>query len=405
MSNNGEEIQETNDLPDFVLTDEPTSQLMEMGDLVGAASSNEIGDAQVKEEVTEALEGIQIETTTTTTTESETQEKEQVGEPTIEVDEAKETEQNSAPSSQDSSQSPSSPDKGMTISLLATALREGGVLGSLTDEKIEALEDADSFVELFSSELQARELDDLNAHQKEYVKSLRNGVPSQVIQEHQHNTSVLDQVTDTELDSNVELRKQLIVHEGTSKGYSLSRAEAIAQRSVDMGTDLEESKSALEALKQIDADRYQVEVEKAEALRVESEDKNKEYRKSIEDNVESINDNMKFININATTKTKILSSITTPVKHTESGQIVNELTDRFNSDPEFVVRAHALYVITDGFKNFDKIKKDSKSTAVKELTKQMNRTTKSMPSTGVSSEPANHVSPDLMGAIGDLLKR
>ena len=66
MSNNGEEItQETNDLPDFVLTDEPTSPLMEMGDLVGTSSSDEIGDAQVKEEVAEALDGIQIETTTT----------------------------------------------------------------------------------------------------------------------------------------------------------------------------------------------------------------------------------------------------------------------------------------------------------------------------------------------------
>lgn len=266
------------------------------------------------------------------------------------------------PEKDDSDESESSSQK--LYSSLASALAEEGIVSSLEDP----IKSPEDLFNLIRNEIKKNEFSDLNETQKEYLEALRSGVPVEEYKQVKSFESKLEQITKENLEESEELRKSIIMQDYMNQGISQEKAEKLAQRSIDLNEDINDSIEALESVKNFTKSKLQERIQKQkeqEALMIK---KQQDDLKALKKQVENLKEIIPGIQINEKVKNQVYDSMTKTVGTTKDGKPLNALTKaRMENPTDFTIKLHYLFNLTNGFKNFDKVVKTSKSKAVKEL--------------------------------------
>ena len=253
-------------------------------------------------------------------------------------------------------------------SSFANVLTEQGILSSPDpDTKIET---ADDLIEALSKEIETREYSDLNETQRKYLEGLRNGIPEHKVQEHIEITNELSSITAEmlEAEDNQELRKALIIEDFKRKGFTDQKAANLAQRSIDIGVDLEDAKESLGNLLKDEEQRFQAQIQAEQQRKVQEEQR---FKKSLEDlkkEIEATTEVIPGFKINKVNKDKLYELITKPAAKLDNGTPISAIQKaRMENPVSFEIKLNYLFQLTDGFKDFSKITAKVKSKAVSEL--------------------------------------
>lgn len=269
-------------------------------------------------------------------------------------------------------------------SSLASALAEEGIITSLEDiENIKAPED---LFKIIKEEIKKNELADLTEEQKQYLEAVRTGVKPQVYNDYQSVLKQLETVTEEELTNNEELRKGLMVQDFVNQGINKERAEKLAQRSIDLGEDLEDSKEALNSIKESTKAEYQKMIDNQKQAKIDAEKESQAQIKKLKDDLYKTTEIIPGIKINETVKQKVYEQMTKIVdKSKKTGEPLNALTKAREEDPiGFTIKMHYMFNLTNGFKDFTKLTGKVKTNAVKQLEDTLRKTTE-LPGTGGQS--------------------
>jgi hypothetical protein len=244
---------------------------------------------------------------------------------------------------------PSSPSD--PITLFASALSESGAI-TADDEKIAEVKTYDDLVEVIKETIKTNEFADLDENAKQALEDIRNGVPIQVVKEH-HNTQVQlgaikdEQFIDAPSDDDEQLevkqrvRKQLIIQSYLVNGYDQTRAEKMAQRSIDIGEDVEDAKTAVEDLKRADNRRIDTERANAQARKVEAE----RQIKKLEETVMGTEEILPGVPISEKLRRQVFDSMTKPVETSATGAVYEIQKERAKDPVAFDLRLHYLYAL------------------------------------------------------------
>lgn len=260
-------------------------------------------------------------------------------------------------------------------SSLASALAEEGIITSL--ENIEEIKTPEDLFKVIKEEIKKNEFADLTEEQKQYLEAVRTGIQPQVYNDYQAVLKQLETVTEEELKENAELRKGLMVQDFVNQGISKEKAEKLAQRSIDLGEDVEDSKEALASLKEATKKEYQKMLDDQKQAKIDAEKKNQDQIKKLKDDLYNTNEIIPGLKINEAVKQKVYDQMTKVVgKSAKTGEPLNALTQAREKDPiGFTIKMHYLFNLTNGFSDFTKLTQKVKSNAVKQLENTLRKTT------------------------------
>lgn len=247
-------------------------------------------------------------------------------------------------------------------SSLANVIHEQGLLPSvdITNEKIESIDD---FTRILTKEQEAQVLKRFN----DYVANLDVDKIAKPITEIRN----LETVDETYLMDNIDYAKELIRKEYTNQGLSEERVNRIVNRLVDLGEEdlideaLKAKDSILEQNKRIVEEEQQRQFKEREKAEKEAQKVQETIRKRIfeQDIIEGFNPTKAF-------REKMYNTMTTIVGEDPYGNPENAFMRARREDVVgFETRMYALFELTDGFTNFDKLVSTSKSKAIKDLEK------------------------------------
>lgn len=250
------------------------------------------------------------------------------------------------PPEENAPSSPSDP-----ITLFASALSESGAI-TADDEKIANVKSYDDLVGIIKDTIKINELADLSDEAKQALEDIRAGVPIRVIKEH-HNTQVqLGEIKeeqfieapsddDEQIEMKQKVRKQLIVQSYLVAGYDQTRAEKMAQRSIDIGEDVEDAKTAVEDLKRADLRRIENERANADARKVDAQ----RQIKQLEETVMGTEEILPGVPISEKLRKQVFDSMTKPVESGADGVIYEIQKERAKDPVAFDLRLHYLYAL------------------------------------------------------------
>ena len=265
--------------------------------------------------------------------------------------------------------------KSNSSSLLQTfvdTLKDDGVIDIEEGSTIESTKD---LIDIVRDTISKKELEDLNEDQALYVKSLRNGIPEEEIKTNFNNTKALSNISEEAITKDESLRKILITQDYIAKGLSEAKAAKLAERSVEVGEDLEDSKEALASLKVIESNRLVDANKKIESDKKAADKTNEERLSTLKDNILKKDDWVKGIKVNSTTKQKIFDNMTKVVDYTKDGKGINAINKARLADPDqFEQMESFIYTITNGFTDFSKFTKSATTSALNKLDKALEST-------------------------------
>lgn len=291
------------------------------------------------------------------------------------TDESEEDEDNSGEGEDADSSS------GKLYSSLASALQEQGILSSLDPEK-DKIESVEDLMEVFNKELSNRELSDLSDTQKEYLKALRNGIPDEEVKEYLSVTEDLNSITKEELEENADLRLEVIKQDFIKSGVAPEKAEKLAKLSASSGEDTTDALEALDSLKANVTKEYQDKIKAQEEAKLQAQKKQEEDLAKLKKEVDSTKEIIPGMKLSNAEKDKLYEQMTKPVGQYEGRPISAIQKKRLENPMDFELKLNYLFKVTNGFENFDKIVKKTKSKSISELEKQLRGNTFSPGSSG-----------------------
>jgi len=270
-------------------------------------------------------------------------------------------------------------------SSIANALAVDGIFPNLDEEAISKVMDAETLSDAIEAEVNAR----LDEKQQRVSKALENGVEPDSIRQYEGTLDYLNRLTDAQLSDESEdgeqLRLRIISQDFLNKGYKPEKAQKLAQRAIDNGTDVEDAKEALQSNKEYFQEQYdnllkqaQKEAEKAKEDRHKQEEK---LKKSLLEDKEL----MGSMEISKDIRKKVYDNISKPVyKDPETGQYMTAIQKFESEHPgEFLKFAGLFYTLTDGFKDF---KSFAKAEVKKEMKKGLRELEQTLQNTRRSSD-------------------
>lgn len=290
------------------------------------------------------------------------------------VEEEETTEKDSKTSSQTptetkSTQSPSSQSDATTS--LASALAEVGVFSSLTEEEIGEITDAETMIAAVRKQTEANRYSDLSEEQKTYLNALKEGVPERKFHEHTANADQYKRITDANIEGNEPMIKELIKRSLIVKGVDTATATEMAD--IQFGKEDAKARAiaARDSLVAYEQGLINDEIASQKTERINKENAEKEALITLKAKIQQDSEILPGIKVNTNTKDKIFTSMTTAVKDSDNGSPLNELMVKYQEDPEFRYKLHAMYEVTKGLTDFKKFKSSAKSNAVNELDKKL----------------------------------
>ena len=264
-------------------------------------------------------------------------------------------------------------------SSIANALVEDGILQNLSEESLSKIKTPEDFAEAISNEVKSQ----LDERQKRINDALESGMEPSEIQQYERYINILDNVTDEQLDSEGEegenLRKNLIYQDCLNKGFSKERAMKVVNRAIKAGTDIEDAREALQDNKKFFKDQYDSVLKKAQQ---DQEEEKKKLKKQAEELRTSILDEEKAfgeISLNKQTRQRVYDSICKPVyTNPESGEKLTVIQKyELEHRTDFLKNVGLLFVLTDGFKNINKLVNDKVKKETKKSLSNLEHTLKS----------------------------
>lgn len=258
---------------------------------------------------------------------------------------------------------------------IASLLKEEGLF---TNEELDLtkIENSDSLVEALREEIKRNEFSDLSDTQREYLESIRNGVPEELFLEHKQAAQTYESITESMVAENEELRKNIIFTDLKSKGIGDSRINTLYKAMVESGDDVGEALSSLEELKNKESLEYQEKVKAINAQKQEQEAAEKARMKSLKDHVYDTKEIIKNYKITENLKNKVYETMTKSVGYNQAGQPINKLTSERDKNPiEFDTKLYYLFTMTNGFNDFSIFEKKAQSKAAEKLERIVRDTT------------------------------
>lgn len=252
-------------------------------------------------------------------------------------------------------------------SSIANALVEDGVLQNLDEETLSKIKTPEDFAEAISAEIKGQ----MDERQKRIDEALTYGVQPTEIQKYERFIGALENITDDRLsdesDEGENLRKNVIYQDCINKGFSQEKAIKMVERSIKAGTDIEDAREALEDNKSFYRGQYKKLLDDAKK---NAEEEQKNLRKQADALKNSILEEDKAFGdvvIDKTTRKRVYESICKPVfTDPETGERLTEIQKyEMENRTDFLKNIGLLFVLTDGFKNInrlvnDKVKKETK---------------------------------------------
>ena len=265
-------------------------------------------------------------------------------------------------------------------SSIANAVAVDGGFPNLDEETIKAVTDAESFSKLFDMEVEAR-LDDA---QRRIKKALETGVEPDDIRMYEGAISQLTNITDQQVSDESErgeqLRYRLITQDYLNKGISKEKADKMARRSIDAGTDIEDAKEALQSNREYFQKQYNKLLKEAEEAAEEDRAERKKQAEKLKDSLLKDKSLMGEMDIAGDLRKKAFENISKPIyKDPESGEYLTAIQKyEMEHRADFLKYVGLFYTLTNGFKDFEGFTKGQVKKGIKkglsELEKTLNGT-------------------------------
>ncbi len=220
---------------------------------------------------------------------------------------------------------------------------EQGNISSLDEEELKKQIDENgedgALTWLMNQELESRTSsakDEYDKYAKEYAELREVGIDPETAQNMTYNHEVIDNISEeqVEAEDSEDLRKEILSqHFKATTNFSDDRINKLVKRSIDLGEDVDDAKSALTELKDIykqNADKAKEEAKNAELQRQEQLQNS---LKSLKDKIDGTDEILKGRKINKQTKSKIEQMLTKPVKTNDRGQALNAIWAEREKDP------------------------------------------------------------------------
>ena len=263
----------------------------------------------------------------------------------------------------------------------ANAFKVDGIFQNLSDEDIEGITDAESFVEAAEKEVRLR----LEEAQRRVLDALNAKIEPSVISQYENTLKYLDNISEVNISEEGEdgekLRTNLIYQDYLNRGFSKERAEREVKRAFDNGTDIEDAKEALSSNRQFFKDKYDKLVKEAQQETVREKEAQKKENEALKAKI--LNEEKVYGDIELDTKTrqKIYDNISKPVyKDPETGQYLTAI-QKYEAEnrQDFLKNLAFFFTMTDGFKNMDALVKGKVKKGVSKGIKDLERVLTSTP--------------------------
>lgn len=286
-------------------------------------------------------------------------------------------------------------------SSFATVLNEQGLLPSLDLENTK-VENLDDLTVALKSEI--------NEQVKTYLteklgvngyEALEKGISLLEYQQYEDNVDTLDSITEDQLSEDLELSKKLIEQDYLAQGIDKTRVNRLLKKIIDAGEEsiIEDAKESLTSLKALEAKRIEKLAEDKQAAIQKQQQLQEKIDNDLKNSIYNKQEFIEGLEVNKAIKDKVYKGITTIIGKSPSGVPENKLMKDRREDPiEFDSKLYYLYEITNGFKDFSKIVQKSKTSASKQLEKQLRNT-----KFETSGKPTFLSDPDSYGGVGSEL--
>ena len=284
-------------------------------------------------------------------------------------------------------------------SSIATALKNDGIFPEFSDEELSAVTTPEAFGELFEKAIQSK----MDERQKRIDQALGNGVAPDTVKMYEQTLAYLGSVNDEAISDEGEqgenLRKQLIFNDLLNRGYSQEKATKEVEKSFKSGSDIEDAKDALEALRTFYQNGYD-KIQKDAKERTENTKKARQqdeakFRKMIlEDDIV-----LGETKLDKKTRQSVFDAVSKPVyKDPDTGQLLTQVQKFQKDNPmEFLKQIGMWFVLTNGGKDFSGLSRQQviaeKNKGIRELERKINSSAfdsdgslKYMSGTGISNE-------------------
>lgn len=264
-------------------------------------------------------------------------------------------------------------------SSIANALVEDGILQNLNEDSLSKIKTSEDFAEAISNEIKSQ----LDEKQKRINEALESGMELSEIQQYERYINILDNVTDEQLDSEGEegenLRKNIIYQDCLNKGFSKERAMKVVDRAIRSGTDIEDAKEALQDNKKFFKDKYDSVLKEAKQAQEEEKKKLKQQAEKLKTSILEEDKAFGEISLDKKTRQRVYDSICKPVyTNPESGEKLTVIQKyELEHRTDFLKNVGLLFVLTDGFKNINKLVNDKVKKETKKSLSNLEHTLKS----------------------------
>lgn len=294
------------------------------------------------------------------------EEKEKTTDEELENKSEEEKEKENNKTDEDKPKSPSSEDDSSTFSVFANVLKEEGVF-NLPDEDLANIKTAKDLADAVKREIEESKFSNLTESQKRYLDAVEAGVPLKDFEVLEKQISSLETLknTDLEAEEKIQERFDLIAYDFISKGFPEEKAVELANRSIKLGTDIEDSREALDNLIKVKAEEYKKIVsEKKEESKISLE--------KIKETIDSKESILKDIKITPKQKEALYDLLTLKVDSDEQGRPINEFNKwRRDNGLEAEIILGTIYQMTNKFQNLGKMLDVSKTKASQELEEKL----------------------------------
>jgi hypothetical protein len=296
-------------------------------------------------------------------------------------------------------ESPSSP-----LTSLTSALREEGVLSSLTEEEVAKIKSGGDLIEVIKKQIEQNEYSDLSENQKEYLEAMRAGVPDAAYREAKYTADQFAKIEPEVLEGEdaVDFRRQVLVHDFLSKGFEKEEADKYAARSIDLGEDVEDAKKALARIKVTEASKVSKLTEDAKAAQKANLDKQMQKINELKLKVQATKEVLPNVKLNTATQDKVFELMTKTAGFDRNNNPVNAVVKSMIEDQDYLVKLSYVHLLTDGFKDFKGLTGTIGSSAVNKLEESL-KVQDSKIKLGSSKKEGAGASAGLLGAIGNII--
>lgn len=264
-------------------------------------------------------------------------------------------------------------------SSIANSLAEDGALSNLSEEDLKEVKDSETLINAMKKQLNSM-LDDT---QKRIKDALDSGMEVSVIKQYENTINQLDSISDSQLEDETQegekLRKALIYQYQINLGLSEDRANKMVERAFSGGTDIEDAKEYLEALKDFYRDRYTEQInagkKEVQERKKQQEEEIKKFKNTLLKDAHILGD----IEVDEKTRKLAFENWMTPTHKNEQGNYQSAIQKYIAENPmDFQMKVALLFTMTEGFTKMGNVLKQTvkkeKKKAMQELEKVVNNT-------------------------------